>query len=179
MASRESVAALVAQRRKDAIDLRVAGADLLTIARQLAADPAINAKGVSYPHGYGAARYAKGQSAPSLGSLKSMVVNDITRALAERRSELNSSIDRLIDVATERLERLWSLAFVAASAGDVSAIDRALRVLERQARLLGLDAETRTKVHLRISDSEIDEEIELVLTKMAEMTNPSGVVTTQ
>ncbi|GAC1380137.1 MAG: hypothetical protein NVSMB48_05590 [Marmoricola sp.] len=171
MVSCESVAALVAKRRKDAIDMRVAGVDLLTIARQLAADPAVNAKGVPYPRGYGASRYAKGQSAPSLGSLKAMVVNDIVRSLAERQSELTKSVDRLVEVHHERLERLWYAAFKAVSSGDIGAIDRAVRILERQSKLHGLDAPSRSQVSLDVDmgDDELNAEIERVLSDLADI----------
>lgn len=177
MASREPVAALVAQRRKDAVDLRVAGVDLLTIARQLAADPTVNAKGVSYPQGYGASRYAKGQPAPSLSSLKSMVVNDIVRSLAERQSELTKSVDRLVEVHHERLERLWYAAFKAVTSGDVGAIDKAVRILERQSKLHGLDAPSQSQVNLDIEASdELDAQIDALLATLAN-DNPQGVTT--
>jgi hypothetical protein len=48
---------VIAKRRADAIDLKLAGVDWLTISRKLAADPAINSDRVAYPQGYGFDRY--------------------------------------------------------------------------------------------------------------------------
>ncbi|WP_449352903.1 hypothetical protein [Streptomyces shaanxiensis] len=39
----------IAKRRADAIDLKLAGVDWLTISRKPAADPAINSDRVAYP----------------------------------------------------------------------------------------------------------------------------------
>ncbi|MDQ1019889.1 hypothetical protein [Streptomyces afghaniensis] len=43
--------AAIAQRRADAIDLKLAGLGWLTIGRKLAADPAINSDRVAHPPG--------------------------------------------------------------------------------------------------------------------------------
>ncbi|MCE0446011.1 hypothetical protein LT493_17230 [Streptomyces tricolor] len=56
--------AAIARRRSDAIDLRLAGVDWLTIARKLAADPTANSDGIAYPQGYGIERYRKNQDRP-------------------------------------------------------------------------------------------------------------------
>lgn len=172
MANRRATAALVAQRRKDAVELRVAGVDLLTIARQLAADPAINLRGESYPHGYGVARYEKGEDPPSPDSLMASVVNDIARALDQRQTELSKSVDKLIELAAERLEKLFYVAFKEATTkGNLNAIDKAVRILERQAKLLGLDAPSRSQVAVEteLSDEQLDAELERVLTQLARL----------
>ncbi|MGW7610903.1 hypothetical protein ACWGKW_27220 [Streptomyces sp. NPDC054766] len=57
--------AAIARRRSDAIDLRLAGVDWLTIARKLAADPTVNSDGIAYPQGYGVERYSKNQDPPT------------------------------------------------------------------------------------------------------------------
>lgn len=44
-----AVQAAIAQRRTEAVSLRVAGVGWPTIARKLAADPAINSDGRAYP----------------------------------------------------------------------------------------------------------------------------------
>jgi hypothetical protein len=43
--------AAIAQRRADAIDLRLVGVDWLTVGRELAADPSINSHRIAYPQG--------------------------------------------------------------------------------------------------------------------------------
>lgn len=57
--------AAITQRRSDAVDLKFAGIDLLTIGRKLAADPSINSDGVAYPQGYGIEGYRKGLEPPA------------------------------------------------------------------------------------------------------------------
>ncbi|MFJ8010801.1 hypothetical protein [Streptomyces fagopyri] len=57
--------AAISQRRADAIDMRLAGVDWLTLARKLAADPAINSDRIAYPQGYGIDRHRKGQEPPN------------------------------------------------------------------------------------------------------------------
>lgn len=44
------------------------------------------------------------------------------------------------DIELQRLDDLYQIAWVEANAGNVAAIDRCLRVMERRAKLLGLDA---------------------------------------
>ncbi|WKE68157.1 hypothetical protein [Streptomyces sp. WP-1] len=57
--------AAIARRRSEAIDLRLAGVDWLTIARKLAADPIANSDGIAYPQGYGIERYRKSIDPPT------------------------------------------------------------------------------------------------------------------
>ncbi|MFF9784233.1 hypothetical protein YWIDRAFT_07684 [Streptomyces sp. SceaMP-e96] len=57
--------AAITQRRADAIDLRLAGVDWLTIGRKLAAAPAINSDGIAYPQGDGIEKYRQGLEPPS------------------------------------------------------------------------------------------------------------------
>ncbi|WP_328868668.1 hypothetical protein OHT76_00275 [Streptomyces sp. NBC_00287] len=74
--------AAIAKRRADAIDLKLAGVDWLTIGRKLAADPAINSDRVAYPQGYGSDRYAKGQEPPTDDALIHAACKDVREALA-------------------------------------------------------------------------------------------------
>lgn len=57
--------AAITQRRAEAIDLKLAGIDWLTIGRKLAADPSLNSDGVAYPQGYGIEAYRKGLEPPA------------------------------------------------------------------------------------------------------------------
>lgn len=57
--------AAIAQRRADAIDLKLMRLDWLTIGRKLAAAPAFNSDGVAYPQGYSIEKYRKGLEPPT------------------------------------------------------------------------------------------------------------------
>lgn len=139
--------AAIAQRRADAVELQLAGVDWLTIGRKLAADPTINSDRVAYPQGYGADLYAKGKEPPDDPALIRYACKDVQLALQERHTDLGVSVDELRLVHHMRLERLFFVAFRrAVKDGDLPAIDRAVRILERDARLLGIDQPTRTEL---------------------------------
>jgi hypothetical protein len=126
--------AAIAQRRADAIDLRLAGVDWLTVGRKLAADPAINSDRIAYPQGYGIDRYRKGLEPPSDDQLINAACKDVRQALKERTTEQDAKADELRAVENLRLDRLFFVA-----------IDRALRIMERRARMNGLDKPAKTE----------------------------------
>ncbi|MFF0409653.1 hypothetical protein ACFYUY_04365 [Kitasatospora sp. NPDC004745] len=139
--------AAIAQRRADAVELKLAGVDWLTIGRKLAADPTINSDGLAYPQGYGVELYQKGREAPDDAALIRYACKDVSQALQERHTELDMSVDELRTIHHLRLERLFFVAFRrAVKDGDLPAVDRALRILERDSRLLGLDSPVRTEL---------------------------------
>ncbi|GAA1353704.1 hypothetical protein [Streptomyces beijiangensis] len=139
--------AAIAKRRADAIELHVAGVDWLTIALKLSADPAINTTGVAYPQGYGIERYGKGLEPPADDALIRAACKDIREALKQRQAQLDDRVDELRTVEAERLDRLFFVAYrQAVKDGELPAIDRALRVMERRARLLGLDRPAKTEI---------------------------------
>ncbi|MER5985738.1 hypothetical protein [Streptomyces sp. NPDC001787] len=139
--------AAIAKRRADAIDLRLAGVDWLTIARKLAADPTINPTGTTYPQGYGVDRYAKGLEPPAEDALIRAACKDVREALKERTTELDEHVDELRTMESERLDRLFFVAYKKVIRdGELPAIDRALRIMERRARLLGLDRPEKREI---------------------------------
>lgn len=62
----------------------------------------------------------------------------------------------------ERLDRLMTGLWSRAVKGDVSAVDRVLKIMDRRARYLGLDAPTR-----HVVTSELDESIDSLLAELA------------
>jgi hypothetical protein len=139
--------AAIAQRRADAIDLRLAGVDWLTVARKLAADPAVNSDRVAYPQGYGVDRYTKGLEPPTVDQLINAACKDVRLALKERTTEVDEKADELRAVENLRLDRLFFVAYrQAVKDGDLPAIDRALRIMERRARMNGLDKPNKTEI---------------------------------
>ncbi|WP_432008851.1 hypothetical protein [Streptomyces bacillaris] len=139
--------AAITQRRTDAIDLKLAGVDWLTIGRKLAADPSINSDGIAYPQGYGIDKYRRGLEPPTDKRLIELACKDVSKALSERAAALDENTDELRHLMAERLERLFFGVYRAAIRnGDYQAVDRAVRIIERSSRLLGLDKPTRTEV---------------------------------
>lgn len=123
------------------------GVDWLTIARKLAADPAANSDGIAYPQGYGIERYRKNQDPPTDEALIHAACRDVRTALADRRAELNDDVDELRALEADRLDRLFFVAYKKAVRDqDLAAIDRTLRIMERRARLLGLDMPVRAEL---------------------------------
>jgi len=78
--------------------------------------------------------------ADKLGVSKSQVQRDIEKELqaaAERRKKIAGLI---IDLELAKLDALERKAWEHITDGELSAIDRVLRSMERRAKLLGLDA---------------------------------------
>ncbi|MDQ0601938.1 hypothetical protein QF037_006283 [Streptomyces canus] len=168
--------AAIARRRSDAIDLRLAGVDWLTIARKLAADPTVNSDGIAYPQGYGVERYRKNQDPPTNGALIHAACRDVRTALADRRAELNDDVDELRAMESDRLDRLFFVAYKKAVRDqDLAAIDRTLRIMERRARLLGLDMPVRAELSgpdggpVQVESVTVDE-----LDALIALTDPDG-----
>lgn len=71
----------------------------------------------------------------------------MSKALKGRAAELSRSTDELLHLMMERLERLsFPMYQLAVRSGDYSATDRAVRIIERECRLLGLDQPVRTEL---------------------------------
>jgi len=62
------------------------------------------------------------------------------KAIAQRREELGLKTDELVEVEVARCDQLQLAVWPKAIKGDTRAIAAALKVMERRARLLGLDA---------------------------------------
>ncbi|WP_433242552.1 hypothetical protein [Actinomadura nitritigenes] len=135
----------VAARRKQAIQLRLAGVDWDTIAEQL-----------GYRGGRGAA------------------CKDVTRALEERRADLDKTAEELRAVEVSRLDRLQAAVWALAVQGEPTAMNAVLRIIDRRIRLLGLDAPRRTEVTVQQIDSRDAELIEMINEARAGGTGPGG-----
>ncbi|MFF8270545.1 hypothetical protein ACF059_24650 [Streptomyces sp. NPDC016562] len=98
----QAARAAITQRRTDAVDLKLAGVDWLTIGRKLAADPAVNSDGIAYPQGYGIEAYRRGGEPPSDARLIEIACKDVSKALAERSTVLDESTDDLRKLMAER-----------------------------------------------------------------------------
>ena len=86
---------------------------------------------------------ASGQSiraiADKLGVSKSQVQRDIEKELRAAAEERRKIAGLIIDLELAKLDALEESAWEHIAAGELSAIDRVLRSMERRAKLLGLD----------------------------------------
>ena len=137
---------LIARRRQDAIGLRLAGMDYLTIGKKLAADPELNSQRTAYPAGYGIESYQAGAAPPNDKALAELVKQDLHRVMRQRRTKITEGVDQMRDLQDERLNRMLTAAWTNAIQGDAAAINTVLRIMERQSKLWGLDAPTKTEV---------------------------------
>ncbi len=86
---------------------------------------------------------AKGMSiraiAGKLGVSKSQVQRDIEKELQAAAADRKKIAGHIIDLELVKLDALEKTAWEHIRAGELSAIDRVLRSMERRAKLLGLD----------------------------------------
>lgn len=136
----------IAERRNTALTMRLAGIDCVTIGRKLAADPKANLDGKAYPHGYGIETYKKKLPPPDDAAFSKAASGDIARALAERHDSSTETREQARELESQRLDRMIGAVWRQATAGDLAAVDRVLRILERRARLLGLDMATEMRL---------------------------------
>jgi hypothetical protein len=74
---------------------------------------------------------------------------------------LQEPADEIRDLASARLDRLLSAVWAKALRGDIPAITASLKILERQAKLMGLDAPTKHQVESTVYDGQsIDAEVD-------------------
>lgn len=134
MPASEEVQTEVAERRARAVQLRIAGASLDEIAAALS---------------YG------GSSAESR---RAAVSKDLRRAWESAREAQAVSAVELRELELARLDRIQRGVWAHAVAGDTKAVRAVLGVMDRRARLLGLDAPTRLEgaldvpVHVELAD---------------------------
>ncbi|MFD5451213.1 hypothetical protein [Streptomyces sp. NPDC127100] len=108
--------AATAKRRSQAIALRLAGMDYQTIAERL--------------------DYADRGAASK----------DICRALEANLEAESVAAATLRELEVQRLDRMQAAAWAKAAKGDLKAIETVLKVIDRRARLLGLDRPARTEI---------------------------------
>ena len=54
--------------------------------------------------------------------------------------------EEVLRLDLERLDRMWGIHYLNAQAGDAMALSSCMRIMERRARLLGLDAPAKNEV---------------------------------
>lgn len=84
----------------------------------------------------------------------------IARAL---RKTIQQPAEEVRTLEVERLDAMLQAMWTQAKSGNQGAIDRVLRIMERRAKLLGLDAPTKSEIRI----SELDAAIEQGLAQLA------------
>lgn len=67
----------------------------------------------------------------------------IEAGMESARAQITASVDQLRAEEVSRLDGILATLYPSAAAGDVQAIDRVIKIGERRAKLLGLDAPVR------------------------------------
>ncbi len=75
-----------------------------------------------------------------LGITKAAAHKTIMVALTEINEKIAETADAVRTIELERLDKLYSVMYVQAVKGNQGAIDRCLRIMDRRAKYLGLDA---------------------------------------
>ena len=121
-----SVLLETAERRAYVLQLRKGGATYDAIAQA-----AIDKFGVErLPNGYDC-RY---------------VWKDVKRELDRLRADIADSAEAIIELEVQRLDAMLTTLWPQVAKGHLGAVDRVLRVMDRRAKLLGLDAPTKADV---------------------------------
>lgn len=75
----------------------------------------------------------------TLGMSRSGAAKAVERAMRDLREEVREAAAELREIESARLDRMLLGIWQKARSGDLAAIDRVLRIMERRARLYGLD----------------------------------------
>lgn len=121
-----------AERKRNALELRLAGASYRDIAQALEVSPAT-------------------------------ALQDCKEALADIPAQ---QADEMRTVELSRLDRLQRAVWPRAVKGDLQAVDRAIKIIDRRAKLFGLDAPQQ--VQITANDIDLDAAVDKML-RVAEM----------
>lgn len=121
-------------------------AEQLTTADRRAFVLAMRKTGATYRKIAAAAVARFGSDALPAGWDERFAFKDILRELSRLRETMGEDAEAIRQVELERLDRLTEAVWSRATAGDDSAIDRVLKLMDRRARYLGLDAPVRQEL---------------------------------
>lgn len=85
------------------------------------------------------AGYSYGEIASELGYANGSGAHKAVMRALEKLHPIEKA-EKLRRIEAARLDRLWRRLWAKLEEGDLSVVDRLLRIMERRARLLGLDA---------------------------------------
>jgi DNA-binding CsgD family transcriptional regulator len=94
--------------------------------------------------------------AEAMGLSVSGAFGAVSRALARLVTECTEGANELRRLEVERLDHMLAAISPAIDEGDLAAIDRALRIQERRAKLLGLDSPSQQQLDITRHTVELD-----------------------
>jgi hypothetical protein len=115
----------IVERRRTAVEMKIAGASWQTIADELGFDS------------------------------KASAYNDVRRGLQKAVAELAIPLEEYRQLTLDRLEAMINALWPKVEEGDTKAIDSTLRILNQQADLLGLKAPARMELTIDAIDAAI------------------------
>jgi DNA-binding CsgD family transcriptional regulator len=86
------------------------------------------------------------QIGDALGISKQNAHKHVMTALTAMNEQIAEEASVMRTLELERLDKLWFAMYRQATQGNQGAVDRCIRIMERRAKLLGLDAPTRTEL---------------------------------
>jgi hypothetical protein len=84
--------------------------------------------------------------ASTIGISKSQAHRLVKQGLADARAQVEANANELKVEEISRLDAMLGGLWAGARSGNVAAVDRVLKIMERRAKLLGLDAPVRTAI---------------------------------
>ena len=71
---------------------------------------------------------------------------DVMREMEKYRNGIEEDVDLIRTIETERLDALFTVSYRQAMEGNLQAVDRCLRIMERRSSLMGLDRPAEIKI---------------------------------
>ena len=86
------------------------------------------------------------QIGKQLGVTKQAAYKHVKKALDAMNDTIREQADDVRNIEVERLDKLWFVMYKQALSGNQGAVDRCLKIMDRRAKLLGLDAPEKTEL---------------------------------
>lgn len=116
----------ISERRAYAVSLRRTGATYREIAQSVIEYFGAENVPASYSHG--------------------LAYQDVQKELKRHAIDMREELDHILELEIQRLDRMLLAIWPGVQRGHLGAVDRALKIQERRAKFLGLDAPKQTTV---------------------------------
>ena len=92
------------------------------------------------------AGYTFPQIAAALEISTQAAYKHVVKALEVIHNEISEKTEELRTLEVERIDTLYMVMYKKAEKGDYNAVDRCIKLMERRAKLLGLDAPAKSEI---------------------------------
>lgn len=138
--------------------LRRTNIELLDTAKRRRTVLALRKAGATYREIAAAVREKYGDKALPGGWDERYAYKDLMRELEHVRTQVAESATDVLSLELQRLDDIFRKVYTSAKNGHLGAVDRVLRIMDRRAKLLGLDAPSQTRsVNVDLDDLSDDE----------------------